>query len=436
MRMKRMIASVLSLTMAASLLAACGSAAPESTPAPESESESQASSGQVTIKLSTWDYTTNRDVQENVDAFMKANPDIKVDIIDVPAADYTTKLSTMLNGGSDLDVVMVKDADTTYSLYQKNQLLDLTDYVSADSVDLDAYNGLAKNFNFDGKQYALPFRSSYYVMYYNKDIFDAHNMPYPSNDWTWADFEKMAMELADPANEVYGAYLHTWQACVVNWALQDGTHTILDYQTGYDFLKPYYEMALRLQDAGAIQDYGQLKAAKIHYSGAFAQGNVALMPMGSWFMSMMAEKVQSGESKVNWGVATLPHPEGVEPGYVVGASSPIAINAASQKKDAAWKLVKFMTGEEGAEVSATTGDLHARATEETIHQIAQLDGMPEGLEEALKVKHISLDRPVADKVADVNHMIGEEHSMIMLKQDTLDNVLAEMAKRAEDIING
>ena len=54
-------------------------------------------------------------------------------------------------------------------------------------------------------------------MYYNKDIFDAHNMEYPSNDWTWADFEKMAMELDDPANDVYGAYLHTWQACFVNW---------------------------------------------------------------------------------------------------------------------------------------------------------------------------------------------------------------------------
>ena len=431
MEMKRLTASLLSFVTAATLLAGCGSTASESNPGSEAENQQP---GQVTLKLSTWDYTTNRDVQENVAAFMKANPDIKVDVIDVPAADYTTKLSTMLNGGSDLDVIMVKDADTTYSLYQKNQLLDMNDYIKADEFDLSAYNGLSENFCFDGKQCGLPFRTNYYVMFYNKDIFDAHNMAYPSNDWTWDDFEKMAMELADPANNVYGAYLHTWQACVVNWGLQDGKHTILNYETGYDFFKPYYEMALRLQDAGAIQDYGQLKAGKIHYSGAFAAGNVAMMPMGSWFISMMADKVQSGESNVNWGVATLPHPKDVEPGYVVGASSPIAINAASKNKDAAWKLVKFMTGEEGAAVSASTGDFHGRANADTIHQIAQMDGMPEGLEEALKVQHISLDRPVAKKVAEVNQMIGEQHSMIMLKQDSIDNVLAEMAERAEDIL--
>ena len=40
-------------------------------------------------------------MQKAAESFMAANPDIKVEIIDVPSADYTTKLSVMLNGGSD-----------------------------------------------------------------------------------------------------------------------------------------------------------------------------------------------------------------------------------------------------------------------------------------------------------------------------------------------
>lgn len=423
--MKRICALLMSALMAASLLTACGGSTAETSGAEGSE-------GKITLKLTTWDYTSTPAFEVRVKAFEEAHPDIHLEVIDIPAADYTTKLTTMLNGGSDFDLLFIKDSDTTKSLADKSQLLDLTDRIAGEGINLDMYNGLANNFNFNGKQYALPDRTDYYVMYYNKDIFDAHNMPYPSNDWTWADFEKMAGELTGDGN--YGAYFHTWQACIQNWALQDGKHTIMDYETGYDFFKPYYEMALRMQEAGSIQDYGTLKAAKIHYSGAFAQGNVAMMPMGTWFMSTMIDKVSKGETSVNWGVATLPHPEDVEAGWVIGSATPLAINARTKHADAAWEVVKFFTGEEGADLLSQVGQFPACADERIINQIAQLEGMPENVGEALRVKHISLDRPVVDKVSEVNQMLGEQHSMIMLGQSSVDEVLAEMAAQAKDIL--
>ena len=94
--------------------------------------------------------------------------------------------------------------------------------------------------------------------------------------------------------------------------MQDAKHTIMDYEGGYDFFKPYYEMALRMQDEGTVQDYGTLKTGNIHYSGPFAQGTVGMMPMGTWFMSTMIQKIKDGESNVNWGIAALPHAEGVD----------------------------------------------------------------------------------------------------------------------------
>ncbi len=423
MNMKRIAALALSALMAASVLTACGSSAPEAE-----------NDGTTTLKLSTWDYSSMPALQNTVKAFEESHPNIKVEVIDIPAADYTTKLTTMLNGGSELDVMIVKDADTTKSLANKKQLLALDDKIAASNVDLSVYNGLAENFNFDGKQYCLPLRADYYVMFYNKDIFDAHNMAYPTNDWTWADFEQMAMDLADPANNQFGAYIHTWQACVQNWGIQDGEHTIMDYETGYDFFKPYYEMILRLQEAKAIHDYGVVKGAKINYAGAFTQGNVAMMPMGSWFIATMLDKVKNGETDINWGIATLPHPENVEAGYVVGTTTPMAVNAASKHPEEAWELLNFFTGEEGAAQCAAAGQFPGRADQAAIEKIASAEGMPEGSVEALQVKHIALDRPVMDKVAEVNQMLGEQHSMIMLKQDTLDNVLAEMAKQAKEIV--
>ena len=87
-----------------------------------------------------------------------------------------------------------------------------------------------------------------------------------------------------------------------------------------------------MQDAGSIQDYGELKSGNIHYSGPFPQGTVAMLPMGTYFMATMIEKVSSGESTVNWGVATLPHADDVEAGWTVGSTTPMAVNAASRSR--------------------------------------------------------------------------------------------------------
>ena len=433
--MKKVIASVLACAMAAGMLAGCGSASSSAAGSVSASGATAASTTgeQTTIKVSTWDYTSNPRFENIVNAFEAAHPDIKVEVIDIPSADYTTKLSVMLNGGSEVDAFVIKDADTTKSLVDKSQL---TDLIESDGVDLTAYNGLAENFQFDGQYYALPLYTDYYIMYYNKDIFDAANVEYPSNDWTWDDFESIAAQLTsgEGNDKIYGAYLHTWQACVESWGIQDGQHTIMDYDTGYDFFKPYYEMALRMQEDGTIMDYGTLSSDGIHYSGPFPSGTIGMLPMGTYFMATMIQKVNDGESSINWGVATLPHPEGVEAGYTVGSTTPIAVNSKSENQEAAWEFVKFATGEEDAAECAKAGQIPGRVNDEILNQIATMDGMPEGAADALQVTNITLDRPIVDKVGDINQMLGEEHSLIMLGELSVDDGLAEMAERAAEIM--
>ena len=430
MKMKRIAAAGLTTVMTASMLVGCGGGNSNSDQA--SGSNGGSADGQTTLKVSIWDSTNNPADLEAINTFQEANPDIKIDLIDIPSNDYNTKLNTMLNGGSPLDVIFVKQADSLKSFYDKGQLLDITQYVKDSNVDLAKYNGTAENFNFDGKQVALPVRTDYYVLYYNKDIFDAKDIEYPSNDMTWKEFEDLAAQLTGDGN--YGAYMHTWQAMAWNWGIQDGKNTIMDYQDGYGFAKPYYEMLLRMQEAGSIQNYGQLKSGNIHYSGAFAQGNVAMMPMGTWFMGMIQGKIASGEANMKWGIATLPHPEGVEAGYTIGASTPLAINAKTKAPDAAWRFVEFMTGKEGADIYAKSGYIPAFSDENTIKTVASNEGMPEGAEEALQVKNIVPDRPIKDHVSEVDQILGEQHSMIMLGESTVDEGLAEIAKQVKEVL--
>ena len=193
-------------------------------------------------------------------------------------------------------------------------------------------------------------------------------------------------------------------------------------------------MALRMQnDDASIMDYGVLKTGNIHYSSPFLTGNVGMMPMGTWFATTIIAKINEGESNVNWGIATLPHASDVEAGYTVGSATPIVMNAASKKQDAAWEFIKFVTSEEGAKIYAEAGAIPGRNNAETLESIVSMEGMPEGAADALTVKNISFDRPMADKVAEINQMLGEEHSLIMLGEIDLDAGLAEMATRSKEI---
>ena len=96
--------------------------------------------------------------------------------------------------------------------------------------------------------------------------------------------------------------------------------------------------------------------------------------------------------------------------------------------------MEFITGEEGASAYAKAGAIPGRADADAIAEIAKMDGMPDGAAEALTVKHISLDRPITDKVGEINQMLGEEHSLIMLGELSVAHGLAEMASRAAEIM--
>lgn len=448
---RKLIASTMALTLIGSMLAGCGQKPAETAPEAEAQTESEPEASEpeteaeaepeaapetaeeVTLKIATWDASSSATVTPLIEAFEAANPNIKVDLIDIASADYTQKLTVMLNGGNELDVVWIKDGDTTPSIAARGQLEDLTPYIERDGIDLSVYNSVAEMLNMDGKQVALPISTGFYILYYNKDIFDEANVPYPTNDMTWEDFEELAAKvtIGEGNDKKYGALIHTWQACVQNWGVQDGVHTILD--TDYSFFKPYYEMVLRMQDAGTIMDFSTLKTGNIHYSSPFQQGQVAMMPMGTWFMATMISKIKAGESSVNWGIATLPHADSLEAGYTVGSTTPMGINANSQNKDAAWEFVKFACGENGAKIYAENGDIPAMKDDSIISAIAGIDGMPEGAAEALVTKNISLDRPLDEKSAEVNQMLGEEHSLIMIGELSVDDGLAEMAERSKEI---
>lgn len=447
MKKKCLVSIATAAAMAVSLTACGGGGGSETTaaaggeePAGTTAAESvEAAEGQTVLKWSIWDKDLTAYYQPLVEEFEKQNPDLKIEMVDLGSSDYQTVLGTQLTGsGSDFDIVTIKDVPGYTTLVNKGVLEPLDEYIAADSVDLDAYKGLTDQITVDGKLYELPFRSDFWVVYYNKDVFDAAQVAYPTNDMTFEDYDALARQLTvdTPGQEVYGAHYHTWRSAVQLFGILDGKNTILDGT--YDFLKPYYELVLAEQEDGVCQDYATLKTSNLHYSGAFSQGNVAMMNMGTWFISTMIEKIKSGEYTdcANWGIVKYPHADGVEPGSTLATITALSIPANAPHKDAAWKFVKFVCGEEGAEILANTGNIPALMTDDIAGMISAMGGFPtdEGSTEALQTANLYLEMPVSNKSSEIEIVLNEAHDNIMTGNSTIDEGIADMNEKVGAVL--
>lgn len=244
---RKLVSTVLTTAMIAGLLAGCGGnadsgaadAAPEQdstaeeapaedsaaeeTPADdgaaeEAPAEDAAASGEaVTLKWAIWDKDITPYWNALKDAYEAANPNVTIEMTDLGSTDYMTVLATELSGsGSDFDVVTIKDVPGYATLVSKNTLEPLDSYISEAGIDLAQYGGVDKQVTVDGSLYELPFRNDFWVVFYNKDLFDAAGVDYPTNDMTFDEYDALARQLTDTTfgSQVYGAHYHTWRSAV------------------------------------------------------------------------------------------------------------------------------------------------------------------------------------------------------------------------------
>lgn len=426
--MKKITSAALAVTMSAALLAGCGNT-PSSTPASASTagSGSSAETEQVKLRWALWDIGATPYYQPLIDAYTAEHPNVEIEMVDLGSTDYQTVLATQLSGGADdLDVITVKDMPGYSNLVNLGMLEPMNDL---NTTDPSLYGGILEQIEVDGSYYAVPFRSDFWVLFYNKDLFDKAGVEYPDNDLTFEEYDAIARKMTsgEGSEKVYGTHHHIWRGSIQLFGILDGEHTLVDGT--YDFLKPTYELLLAQQNDGICQDYATLKTSNVHYSGVFYNNQCATMPMGSWFIATQIEKVKTGESQAaNWGIVKFPHPEGVEAGTTPGTITSLGINSRSKNKEAAADFVNFVCGEKGAEVIAKTGTIPAIKTDAVLDAIASIEGFPtdENSKEALNTAQTYLEMPLHEKVADIEVVINQAHDNIMTGNCTIDEGIQAM----------
>ena len=441
--MKKFLALTMAGAMALSLAACGGSTSSEAT----SEAASTEAAGttetatdgeQVTLNWAVWDLESTAYWQAMADGYMASHPNVTIEMTDLGSTDYMTQLATQLAGGNgELDILTIKDIPGYSNLINLEMLVPMNDLLTRDTAD---FGGVIEQLTAsDGNFYAVPFRSDFWVLFYNKDMFDQAGIDYPTNDMTMEQFDALIREASEKTG-AYGNIYHTWRSDVTLFGILDGQNTIIDGT--YDFLKPYYEMVLSEQADGVVPDYGELKTSGLHYSAAFENGQAAMCNMGSWFIATLqtynAEAEANGVEPVNFGMVKYPHPEGVEAGTTLGTVTSLGINPYSENQAAAADFINWCVSDEGAAAIAATGTFPAVSNEQINDIIAATEGFPtdEASKEALNTVAVYLEMPLTDKASEIETVLNEEHDAIMTGAETVDDGIANMNSRVQEVLAG
>ncbi len=280
----------------------------------------------------------NEYLEGQVAAFEEANPDIDVELLISP--DYGTQLQAGFASGDYPEVFSVGQFE--FPTYRDSGVLaEGQEFIE----DIDGiYPSLLNAFTYEGVAYCPPKDFSTLALYYNKDLFDAAGLDYPTSEWTWEDMTAAAEALTTDDVVGFSASedLNRWMGLV----FANGG-SLFDADGAVAINSPEAVAALDFYSSFVANGTGALPSSlESGWNGeAFGKGAAAMTIEGNWALGYLDE----GFTDTNYGVAELPSaPSGDKSTLVFTVCWAVAANAEDAKAEAAWKLVNFLTGEEAA----------------------------------------------------------------------------------------
>lgn len=382
--------------------------------------------GQTVVRY--MNFTSNDGHEEDLDtivaAYEEANPDVDVQVETLPYADYFTKLQTAFAGQTVADVVDL-NYENFVSYAEAGSLAPLED------VDAAPYQAnLLEAFQHDGSQYGLPSSYSNVVLFYNKALFDAAGLDYPTADWTWQDEQTAATALTDTAAGVWGSYqpvsFHEFYKALAQaggeFFTADGSATAFDSPEGVRAAqwlvgKPGTVMPTEADGAGT-PDFD---------TDLFKAGKLAMWHSGIWMFSGLAEVAD-----LDWDIV-------VEPGDVTPASAlftnGVAVAASSKVPAEAQAFAEYLTASSTAVDTRVASSWELPPVDDADALAPYLEQTPPANRQAVldSLEHVVLP-PVIAAQQEMQDAVNEELSNAAAGRKTVEQALADAASRVDALL--
>jgi len=367
---KKLLSSVLALTIVASM-AACGSSteSADSTAAVSSSvAEESKPAEPVTLKI----FSTSPDratgvgkLEDDIAAKYKAeNPNVTIEFEALQDEPYKQKFKAYTASNSLPDIFMVWGQSAFFGPVMKGGYA--AELNTADYADYKFVNGTLDGYSQDGKLYGLPRNLDTMLLLYNKAMFDDNGLKVPT---TYAELLEVSKAFrAKGIAPLAMTGKDKWPLGILYQDLvlklsgnQKLIYDAMDGKTTFaaeaDLLKAaqmVQEMADAkvFQDAFTASDYGAA-------NNLFAQEKAAMYYMGSWTMNMAGDTNFSEHFRQNVGATYFPvidGGKGTAGDALAWCGAGYAVSEKSANKAEAIKLLNYMMKpENSAKLSWETG---------------------------------------------------------------------------------
>ncbi|HUV38033.1 MAG TPA: sugar ABC transporter substrate-binding protein, partial [Planctomycetota bacterium] len=335
-----------------------------------------ADEGKTVLTYTRWGDPSELDsTRELIAQFMAENPDIVVRVDVVSWGQYWQKMATAVATSTAQDVWLMSAAYVE-QYAAAGHLLDLKPFMDNDpTFNLDDYFphpfddycfverklGLdakgrdvveLRNASFgdeNAKCYAFTRDYNCQLLFYNRDHFDAENVTYPNENWTWDDMVSAAKKLTVDKDG---------DGMIDRWGIYGLNYNALARTIGGSFLdvprrKSTYNSPEVLEALdfcrALIYDYEVCPPPALQIEGeAFTTGKASMTIEGVWSVRRF------DSSKYLWDVTLIPVKKGY-PRTSIGGGVAHCIYAKTRHPHAAWKLVKFLSDETSQRELARSG---------------------------------------------------------------------------------
>lgn len=272
----------------------------------------------IVLRMTSWQTPAENALDlPAIRAFEAAHPGVLVENEPVTnQAEYREKVITSIVSGAPPDVFLLDNIDVP-AFVEAGVMLDLRPFAARVGIDLDAfYPEVLRIFARDSQVFAFPKGFSPLVYYYNRALFDAAQVPYPRDNWTWPEFLQTAQALTKDVNgdgtiDQWGTAIirpfYAWQAMI--WSgggdilSPDGSQAsgALDSPASIAALDFLTALVTRHKVAPPPNAF---RAVTGNETRMFYSGRLALLPSGHWLIPNIRTQLSRGVLRL--GVVSFP----------------------------------------------------------------------------------------------------------------------------------